>query len=292
LAASGVTDLGPHTPDSLHSRWTAVLADADTRKDALAQELKKQEHREELRANFAEKAKAFHAFIQEQSTAVNKQEAGGLEDQLKSLQSRKPTIFAGANQLTAVEALNTQLSEAGVTHNPHTDLNYPTLKADYESLVKETNNKESLIQKEIIQKSGSRVTAEQLAEFKEVFGAFDKDRAGSLNRLQFKSCLQSLGEDLSDADLDKTIAAIGTGGKVSFEAFCEFMGNKAADSESKEQILDAFRALSGGQEFVTEEVMKRALPQEKVAYLVQHMPLYKGQQGSYDFVAWANQCFQ
>jgi len=179
-----------------------------------------------------------------------------------------------------------------VTHNPHTELTFPTLRADYQQLVKETNNKENLIQKEIIQKSGSRVTAEQLAEFREVFDLFDKDRLGAHNRLQFKSCLQSLGEDLADAELDRIIATIGQGGKVPFQAFCDFMANRAADSESKDQIIDAFRALGGDKGFVTEEELKRALPAEKVAYLTKNMPLYNNQQGNYDFSAWTSRCFQ
>jgi len=291
LSASGVTNFQPYSPSDLQSRWNAFLADADARKDALAAELSKQQHNESLRVSFAEKAKALHAFTQEHSAFVNSNSNAELEDQLKEIQHRKPTIFGGSEQLAAVESLNNQLSEAGVTHNPHTDHTFPTLKADFQQLVKETNNKETLIQKEIIQKTGSRVSAEQLAEFREVFDHFDKDRRGSLNRLEFKSCLQSLGEDLADAELDKIIGAIGTDGKVPFDSFCDFMANKSADSDSKDQILDAFRALGGDKGFITEDELRRALPAEKVAYLTKAMPLHNNTPGNYDFVAWAHKCF-
>jgi len=291
LSAAGVTNVGPHSPSDIQSRWDTFLSDSNVHKDALKAELSKQQHNESLRVSFADSAKSFHAFTQEKSAAVNKQGHGELEEQLSEIQHLKPTIFAGQDQLSKVEQLNAQLTEAGVTHNPHTDLTYPTLRADYQQLVKETNNKENIIQKEIIHKSGSRVTAEQLAEFREVFDLFDKDRLGAHNRLQFKSCLQSLGEDLADAELDKIIANIGTNGKVGFEAFCDFMANKAADSDSKEQILDAFRALGGDKGFVTEDELRRALPAEKVEYLTKNMPLHGGQAGNYDYVAWANKCF-
>jgi len=69
------------------------------------------------------------------------------------------------------------------------------------------------------------------------------------------------------------------------------MSKKAADSESRDQILEAFKTLAGDKEFVLEEDLRRALPAEKVNYLVQHMPLYKGQAGSYDYAAWATTCF-
>jgi len=290
LSSLGVSNLSPSTSD-IQARWSGFLSDADARKQALDGELAKQQHNESLRVQFADKAKALHAFIIEHSAFVNKNSNAELEDQLKEVQNRKPTIFSGSDQLSAVESLNTQLSEAGVTHNPHTDLTFPTLRADFQQLVKEINNKETLIQKEIIQKTGSRVTAEQLAEFREVFDHFDKDRRGSLNRLEFKSCLQSLGEDLADAELDKIIAAIGTDGKVPFDSFCDFMGNKAADSDSKDQILEAFRALGGDKGYITEEELRRALPAEKVDYLTKAIPLHNGQAGNYDFVAWANKCF-
>jgi len=277
----GVNSFQPHSPSDIQGRWNAFLSDVDARKQALDAELAKQQHNENLRVQFAEKAKALQSFIQEQSAFVNSNSTAELEDQLKEIQNRKPTIFGGSDQLSAVEALNTQLSEAGVTHNPHTDLTFQSLRADFQQLVKETNNKETLIQKEIIQKTGSRVSAEQLAEFREVFDHFDKDRRGSLNRLEFKSCLQSLGEDLPDAELDKIIAAVGTGGKVPFDSFCDFMANKSADSESKDQILEAFRALGGDKGFITEDELKRALPAEKVAYLIKAMPIHNGQAGNY-----------
>jgi len=287
----GVNSFQPHSPADIQSRWNTFLSDADARKHALDAELSKQQHNESLRVSFAEKAKALHAFIQEQSAFVNSNSTAELEEQLKEIQHRKPTIFGGSEQLSAVEGLNTQLSEAGVTHNPHTDLTFPTLRADFNQLVKETNNKETLIQKEIIQKTGSRVSAEQLAEFREVFDHFDKDRRGSLNRLEFKSCLQSLGEDLADGELDKIISAIGSEGKVPFDSFCDFMANKSADSDSKDQIVEAFRALGGDKGFITEDELRRALPAEKVAYLTKAMPLHNGQAGNYDYIAWANKCF-
>jgi len=124
-----------------------------------------------------------------------------------------------------------------------------------------------------------------------VFQHFDKDKNNTLSRLEFKSCLQSLGEDLSDQQLDSLIANIGKDGRIPFESFVTFMSNKAADSDTVSQINEAFRVLSGDAEFITEEQMRRALPAEKVGYLVKHMPLYKGQAGSYDYHGWSQKAF-
>jgi Ca2+-binding EF-hand superfamily protein len=273
------------------SRWNSYLADLDSRRDALAQELSRQQTNESLRVSFADKAKALRAFIHEQSAAVNSPGSGSLQDQLNVVQARRPVIAGAESQLREVEQLAHQLDAAGVYSNPHTDITYPVLKVDYEELVKVATNKETLIQKEILRQSNSNVTAEQLAEFKEVFEHFDKDRTGYLDRLQFKSSLQSIGEDYPDAELDRIIGQIGTNGKVGFEAFANFVSSKAADSDTKPQILEAFSTLAGGKEFVTEDDLRRALPAEKVDYLIKNIPLYKGQAGSYDYTAWASKAF-
>jgi len=180
------------------------------------------------------------------------------------------------------------LIESGVTENKHTDIQFATLKVDYDQLVKVTAQKEGILQKEILQKQGSKVSAEQLAEFREVFDHFDKDKSGTLGRLEFKSCLQSLGFAEEDAALDKIISEIGSAGKVKFDSFVNFVSTKTADTDTKDQILEAFKVLAGNKDFITEDDMRKALPSEKVLFLTKNMPLYQGQNGSFDYVAWAN----
>jgi len=283
--------LGHHPIQSINESWQTFLKELDSRDAALGQERIRQEQNEQLRIEFANAAKSLKSFITENFSYVNNL-PGDLETQLAALQSRRPTIISGADQVSHVEDLSKKLDDAGVTENPHTDLSVPTLKVDYEQLVKTLQTKETLLQKEIIQKKNSSVSAETLAEFKEVFEHFDKEKTGFLSKLNFKSCLQSLDFDYPDSEIDSIVASIGSNGQVSFEAFCNFMTQKAADSETKEQILEAFKVLSGNKEFITEEDMRRSLPAEKVNYLTQHMPLYKGTAGSYDYAAWASSSFQ
>jgi len=291
VADNGITDLGnaPHI-DAITASWNQLGNDINSRRDTLAAELQRQESNESLRQQFAASASELNALIQEQSAGINAV-SGALEEQLKNVQARKPTINSGQEKLHRLEELHRQLEHAGVTSNPHTHLNFATIKVDYEQLLKIASNKESLIQNEIIKKSNSSVSAEQVAEFKEVFEHFDKDRTGTLSRLEFKSCLQSLGEDLPDAELDAIIANIGSGGRVPFQAFVNFMSKKAADSDTKDQILEAFKTIAGDKEFITEEELRRVLPAEKVAYLTSHMPLYKGQAGTFDYSHWAGSAF-
>jgi len=279
------------TISDLTQKWNQFQTDLESRNQAIHAELERQNSNESLRVKFADSAKQLNSLIQEKFAALNQHVAGELEDQLSHVQALRPQIIGAQAQLNELETLHLALQEAQVFHNSHTDLNFPTLKTNYDQLVKAVSAKEALIQKEIITKSNQNVSPQQLAEFKEVFEHFDKDKNNSLSRLEFKSCLQSLGEDLSDSELDGLIQNIGTNGRVAFEEFVTFMSNKAADSDTQSQILDAFRALAGDAQFVTEDQLRRALPSEKVDYLVKHMPLYKDTAGSYDYVAWAQSAF-
>jgi actinin alpha len=290
MRSEGIADFGKFPIEEVNSEWQRFQTDVDNRQHALTQERSRQEANEANRVAYAQQAKALQQFIQQNYAFVNNL-PGSLEEQLSALQAKKPSIIAGGDQIGIIEDLARKLEEASVTENKHTDIAFPTLKVDYEQLVKVTSQKETLLQKEIIQKSNSSVSAEQLAEFKEVFEHFDKDKSGSLARLDFKACLQSLDYDYSDAEIDSTIATIGTNNRVSFEAFCNFMSSKAADSDTNEQILEAFKVLAQDKAFITEEDMRRALPAEKVQYLTQNMPAYQGQAGSFDYVAWATKSF-
>jgi len=246
-----------------------------------------QQENENLRIEYANKAKSLKQFISTKFNNVNNL-PGDLEQQLKELQSIRPSIIDASSDLGQVEVLNKKLIESGVTENKHTDIQFATLKVDYDQLVKVTAQKEGILQKEILQKQGSKVSAEQLAEFREVFDHFDKDKSGTLGRLEFKSCLQSLGFAEEDAALDKIISEIGSAGKVKFDSFVNFVSTKTADTDTKDQILEAFKVLAGNKDFITEDDMRKALPSEKVLFLTKNMPLYQGQNGSFDYVAWAN----
>jgi actinin alpha len=54
----GVNSFQPYSPSDIQGRWNAFLSDVDARKQALDAELAKQQHNENLRIQFAEKAKA------------------------------------------------------------------------------------------------------------------------------------------------------------------------------------------------------------------------------------------
>jgi hypothetical protein len=57
--------------------------------------------------------------------------------------------------------------------------------------------KKQMLEDQIAAQTGSNITPEKLAEFKETFKHFDKDNSGLLDKLELKACLQSLGQNFT-----------------------------------------------------------------------------------------------
>jgi len=168
----------------------------------------------------------------------------------------------------------------------------PYLKAQYDQLEASIAEQEKFLERELLLKSNTGVTPDQLKEFKEVFEHFDRNKSGTLDRLEFKACLQSLGEDPSDDFLDKKLKELDPNGKgIDFQTFTQFMINVTKDSDSKEEIVASFRSLANDKEFVTEDDLRRVLPGEKVKYLLENMPPYESVTGGYDYRRWAEDAF-
>jgi len=143
-------------------------------------------------------------------------------------------------------------------------------------------------------KKNADITPEQLNELKEVFKHFDKNRDGTLGRLELKACLQALGDEPSETELNDIMAAVDQDGKgVVFTSFSNFMSQRLKDKDSKDEILESFKELAGGKEFVTEEDLRRVMPTDKVNFLISKMPKYASSEvAGFDYKAWVDVAYQ
>ncbi|XP_061496310.1 calmodulin-like protein 3 [Rhineura floridana] len=88
-----------------------------------------------------------------------------------------------------------------------------------------------------------RLTEEQLTEYKEAFSLFDKDGDGTITTKELGTVMRSLGHNPTEAELQSMINEVDTNasGMVDFAEFLSLMAKQSKDSESEEEIREAFR---------------------------------------------------
>jgi len=293
MKAAGVTDFSGVTIEEINEQWNATKKLSEERHVALQKEHERQKANDALCVKFAAGAKDLSSWAQgmKDQLAVAK---GELEQQLDNLQGLRTQYDQKQSALGGLESLNKQIEAAGVHRNTHTDISLRTLQSEYDQLGAAMGKQETLLTNEIMSKKNADVTPEQLNELKEVFKHFDKNHDGTLGRLELKACLQALGDEPSESELTDIMAACDKDGKgVSFASFSTFMSQRMKDKDSKDEIMESFKELAGGKDFVTEEDLRRVMPTDKVNYLISKMPRYKSSEVvGYDYKAWVNVAYQ
>jgi calmodulin len=92
-------------------------------------------------------------------------------------------------------------------------------------------------------KMADQLSNEQIAEFKEAFSLFDKDGDGSITTKELGTVMRSLGQNPTEAELQDMINEVDQDGSgtIDFPEFLTLMARKMQDSDSEEEIKEAFR---------------------------------------------------
>jgi actinin alpha len=275
------------------AKWDQANANAEARKQQLADALAKQQENDALCKQFADKAQNADSWLQKTSAALENA-SGDLEAQLQSL--RDMNMDEGRAILAELNSLAEQLAAADVRSNPHTEFNAPSLRARVNEVEAGQKSKQALLEKEILSKKHSTASPEQIEEFKEVFAHFDKNHTNSLNKLEFKSCLQSLGEDPTDDQMESLMTELADdvdgSQQIGFEKFLSYMIKITSDTTTENEISAAFRDLAQDKDFITADDLRRSgMPNEKIDYLLSEMPAFEGVEGGYDYQKWAQAAF-
>jgi actinin alpha len=272
---------------SLQDGWARIGGLVNSRQSELEAELAKQQHNEQLRIDFAKKAQAFADWAKAKQSDIEGL-TGDLNTQLTTLGGITQQIATGQAQFHEVVAAQQALEDARVSDNPHTELSVEGLKGSWDAVNVLSRKKQQVIEKELLEQSGTGLSADQLREFKECFKHFDKDEDNLLSRLELGACLKSLGEDVNfdqGGKLDQILSGIDgdNDGKVTFEEFASYMERVSSGSDTPDSIKQAFKTLAGDKEYVTEADLRSVLPQDKVDYCLANMKKYPGVDNAYDY---------
>ena len=90
----------------------------------------------------------------------------------------------------------------------------------------------------------SKLPAETIAQYRDVFEVFDKDKDGHITKEELKKALTKLHVDVSDEDVDRMMANVDTdgNGEIDFDEFCQMMAQPSETTTAVEDLREAFKA--------------------------------------------------
>ncbi|KFZ63495.1 Calmodulin, striated muscle, partial [Antrostomus carolinensis] len=88
-----------------------------------------------------------------------------------------------------------------------------------------------------------RLSEEKIAEFKEAFSLFDRDGDGCITTKELGTVMRSLGQNPTEAELQDMVGEVDADGSgtIDFPEFLSLMARKMRDTDSEEEIREAFR---------------------------------------------------
>ncbi|KAK1235967.1 hypothetical protein PQX77_000793 [Marasmius sp. AFHP31] len=88
-----------------------------------------------------------------------------------------------------------------------------------------------------------QLSEEQINEFKEAFGLFDRDGDGTITTRELGTVMRSLGQNPTEVELQDMINEVDADGNgtIDFNEFLSMMSKKVHHADSEEEIRQAFK---------------------------------------------------
>ncbi|VVT46158.1 uncharacterized protein SAPINGB_P001075 [Magnusiomyces paraingens] len=86
-----------------------------------------------------------------------------------------------------------------------------------------------------------QLTEHQIESIKEAFSLFDKDNDGYITTKELGTVMRSLGQNPSQSELQDMISEANSNGLIDFPEFLTLMARMLKESDSEEEIREAFR---------------------------------------------------
>jgi len=275
------------TLDDLAKANTSLEGALKSRHEAYDKELARQRANDQLCKDFAGLVDPFSKWISDQKDTISKSTAS-LEDQLSNVDSRIKGVGTDGAKLKDIDSLNAKLDAAGITNNKHTTLTAKDVHVQWEQYQAFLQRKKKMLIEEIEQHKLRGVTPEQLKEIEDNFKRFDADHSGKIDKKELKTCLYSLGEEKNNAEVVAILKTYGDGEGIVLEGFKKFMVGILAVSDSKDDILNAFKLINKGDEIGRTPKMELVMGESDITYINQTAPKANG---GIDYKSWTHDVF-
>lgn len=295
-----------YTPEQIAALYSEVESMIPGRNEAISAEEGNQTAREELRKEWATACDGVNKWwtttTGELKGMSDVDAAGELEAQLSGAQLMQKQIedYQSAN-FPALEALDKKLQEEIILENKYTHFTMEDLRGKIYQLITASQTLETDLGNQILLRDGNNISEEQMEEFRESFKHFDKDNSDSLESLEFRACLISLGfpdiptvpNPAEDAEFDRITKRVDPNGdgKISFGEFVAFMSEERADVQEKDDFLEQLKVLAQGADFILPAQLAE-LPDDLRDYCLSSMPAAgHGPPGALDYQSFADVCY-
>jgi len=272
MKENGITDFSGVTIEEIADKYRQVVGAGKEKRDNLMKELDRQKTNATLSQQYQNTVKSFKDYLQQKKN-LSSQFSGPIEKQVDTLSSIRNSLSSeGHENLKQLQSQHKQCVSAGIRNVEDSH----SLEIELNKLISAIEKQEKVVSSELMKQKSVDVTTEQMQEFKDVFQHFDKDGNGTLERHELKACLQSLGDEAKDNEMDEIMARLDPNktGKVDLATFTKFMVERNKDSDSPEMLLEAFRSLAGDKDYILEDELRKGIPADRVTYLVSNMPKY------------------
>jgi len=106
------------------------------------------------------------------------------------------------------------------------------------------------------------LSEEEIAEFKEAFSLFDKDGDNTITTAELGTVMRSLGQEPTESELNDMINEVDANGNgtIDFEEFLEMMARKMKETDTAEEIRQAFRVFDkDGNGFISSAELRHVM---------------------------------
>ncbi|KAK7344066.1 hypothetical protein VNO77_13308 [Canavalia gladiata] len=93
------------------------------------------------------------------------------------------------------------------------------------------------------------LSEEQIVDFKEAFGLFDKDGDGCITVEELATVIRSLDQNPTEEELQDMISEVDADGNgtIEFDEFLSLMAKKVKDTDAEEELKEAFKVFDKDQ---------------------------------------------
>jgi hypothetical protein len=195
-------------PSDLNSSWGKLAISEATRKNGLSKFIR--DAKDAIRQRYADVANTFALALTGISVALSNVN-GELEDQLKAAGVLQLQTLPLKDTIETLHSLDSACDEANIDDNEFTIYSVEDLVFDLSLVTRSIAKKITFIQNQVIARTKTNFTPQQLEEYSETFKVFDKDNSNTLMQSEFKAALAAQGTNFSDEEFDKKFLEVSQG---------------------------------------------------------------------------------